>query len=188
MKKIDLDKIYETFIRVSIPFDWNRYIDILRSKVSPLISELQNKKIIKWYCFLLHSKKSGVPTTDNDQNPYIHIRLELIKKINVDKLDNFLPSYCLMTRKVDKKSLEKITGIDNSLLKDYQIQGAWQIIGETSVWILKMLNAHSSDKKITQQQVVQFLHYFGNALQIENYIMANLTMKVLEAVTERINK
>lgn len=188
MKKIDLDKIYETFIRVSIPFDWNGYIDILLSKVSPLISELQDKEIIKWYCFLLHDKKSGVPTTDNDQNPYIHIRLELIKEIDVDKLDNFLPSYCIKTRKVDKKTLEKITGIDNSLLKDYQIQEAWQIIGETSVWILKMLNAHSSDKKITQQQVVQFLHYFGNALQIENYIIANLTMKVLEAVTERINK
>jgi len=71
-----------------------------------------------------------------------------------------------MTRKIKRETLEKIVGIDDSLLEKSQIEKAWWIIGETSVWILNMLNLHAIDKKITPQQVAQFLHYFRNALQI----------------------
>jgi len=40
MREIDLGKIYETFIKISLPFNWNEYIDVLRFKVSPLILDL----------------------------------------------------------------------------------------------------------------------------------------------------
>ncbi len=163
---IDLDRIYETFIKIPIPFSWDAYINVLRTKVSPLISNLYAEKVIKWYCFLLHDRKSGVPTTEDDTVPYIHIRLEVNEREEDDKLYSMLPPYCVMTRKIPRTDISQIAGIDKSLLKNFQIEEAWNILGESSVWILKMLEAHSSCEKITIQQIAQFLHYFSNALQV----------------------
>lgn len=167
MPKIDLENIYETFISIPLPFNWFGYIDILRFKVAPLIQKLQNDQIMGWYCFHVHNYRSGVPTDEDDQHAYIHIRLELIDSLDVNKLQKVLPSYCLKTRKVAKESVQNIPGIDNLLLKCDEVEKVWEIIGETSVWILKMLTAHSDNKQVTLNQVGQFLHFFANSLQMD---------------------
>lgn len=162
MQEPDLDLMWETFIR--IPQTANP-INIIRSQVYPLISRLKGKDIMNWYSFLIHDRRSGVPTSEDDDNPYFHIRFDL--KRTIDPTD-FLPDYCLMTRRIGRSDVEDITGIVKFLLRGERIEEAWRIIGEQSKWLLNMLNIHKEDFDVPPDQIRQFLHYFSNmsALQI----------------------
>ena len=125
MEKPDLDKVWETFIR----FSWDdlssgRHIGLIREKVADTISVLKDKWNIGWCCFSTHDKNTGVPTSIDDEDLYFHIRFALAKRINpVDAL----PSYCVITRKVNPEWVKAIT-IDNkaefgvSLFKDESVE------------------------------------------------------------------
>jgi len=160
MEIINFDNVWRTFIKSPSDEPWeneasyDEYIYCLTHKLKPLISNLQNESIIKWFCFLFHEH----PQT---KDLCIDIHLETIDNINLD--DHLkLYSYCFDTRKAGKKYMEEIGGIESDLLRDCQIEKAWQVIGEVSVWILNMISIHS---KLTRKQTRQFLHYFHNALQ-----------------------
>ena len=164
MQKPDLNQMWETFVK----FSWEdvptgRHIDIIRNKIFPLISRLENEEIINWYCFLIHDRKSGVPTSENDENPYFHIRFALKKDIEPKEL---LPNYCVLTRKIEVSWVEAITGIDKALLKNGEIEEAWRIIGEQSEWIFRMLNIFKEDINIPLRNVGQFLHFYANITQL----------------------
>lgn len=160
--KINFNNIYETYIRIPLPFNHITYINFLRSKVFPLIHELQDKNIIKWFCFLLHL----LPKSKDEAA--VHIRLELTKDMGIKNLRNILPDFCEYTTKLNGEILlDKIEGINKEILKDSNLEEAWWIIGECSVWIMNMLEAHSDDTDIPIQQVGQFLHYFANIFQIK---------------------
>lgn len=156
--------MWETFVR----FSWEdvplgRHIAIIREKIFPLISRLENEEIINWYCFLIHDGKHGVPTNENDKNPYFHIRFALIKDIDPK---NFLPDYCVLTRKIEVGWVEEITGIDKPLLKNEEIEEAWRIIGEQSEWLSRTLDIFKSDVDIPLRDIGQFLHFYANMTQL----------------------
>jgi hypothetical protein len=149
--------MWETFIKIAPE---ERGITGIRSKVRPLVSRLRDEGFTGWYHFLIHSRQSGVPTSDHDPNLYFRIRFDFE---GTDPTKN-LPDYCVMTRKTGR--IENITGIDKSLLKNEQIEEAWRIIGEQSEWVLNMLNIHKENVDVPLNQAMQFLHYYFNMLQL----------------------
>jgi len=151
MQKPDLNQMWETFIKIGLPNEvpHTKFYPLIRTKVYPTISDLEQKGLIDWYCFLVHNKKSGVPTTEDDDNLYFHIRFSLKKEINSK---DFLPNYCVMTRHIEH-GLESITGINKSIIRNEEIEEAWRIIGEQSEWFLEMLSIHKEDVGIPPNQI-----------------------------------
>ncbi len=152
-----MDRMWETFIKIAPK---ETAITGIRSKIRPLNFRLRDEGIVGWYHFLLHNKQSGVPTSDDDTAPYFHIRFEF-EGADPTKI---LPDYCGMTRKIGP--IENITGIDKSLLRDEQIEEAWRMIGEQSEWVLNMLDIHKENVDVPPKQIMQFLHYYFNMLQL----------------------
>jgi len=149
MNKPDLNKLWETFIR----FSWDElssggHIGLIREKVAHVISVLKAKGDIGWYCFWIHDRNSGVPTSADDDYLYFHIRFELKKHISpVD----VLPIYCVLTRKVEPEWVKAVS-IDNkgspfdvSLLRDESIEEVWRIRGEQSEWLLNLLKSFKNN-------------------------------------------
>jgi hypothetical protein len=154
--------MWETFIKIPAEGNTIHLHDVyntIRTKIYPLIVSLIDDGILNWYCFLIHNRHSGVPTPENDDNPYFHIRLELGKNVNPA---DFLPSYCVMTRKIRREQVESIDGVDKSLLKNEAIGEAWRIIGRQSEWLLDLFNIHKEDADIPPEQIGQFLHFYAN--------------------------
>ena len=164
MEKPDLNRLWETFIQIS----WDdlssgRQIDLIREKVAPAIAVLKAKGDVSWYCFLINDRNGGVPTSEDDEDLYFHIRFALEKHISpVD----VLPSYCVMTRKVSPEWVKTIsldnegTPFDASLFKEESIEGVWKILGEQSEWLLNTLNAFKENITIPPSYVERFLHYY----------------------------
>ena len=161
LEKPDLNKMWETFIR----FSWDdlssgRHIGLIREKVAGAISALKANGNIGWYCFSIHDKNTGVPTSVDDEYLYFHIRFALEKHVNpVD----VLPIYCVMTRKVDPEWVKAIpvddkSGFDVSLLKDESVEEVWRLIGEQSEWLLNLLNAFKETVDIPVSYVERFLN------------------------------
>ena len=137
----------------------------VRHQISPLISSLIDEGIINWYHFLIHNKNSGVPTSDDGM--YFHIRLGLNKEMSPEELIAKLPDYCSLTRKIQRYEVEKITGIDEFIIKNEKIEEAWRIIGEQSEWVINMLKIHKEDVQVPNTQIAQFLHFFANMCQMQ---------------------
>jgi hypothetical protein len=164
VEKPDLNKLWETFIR----FSWDdlssgRQIDTIREKVVPTISILKAKGHVDWYCFLINNRNSGVPTSEDDEDLFFHIRFALEKHINpVD----ILPNYCVLTRKVEPAWVKTIsidnkgTQFDASLFKEESIEGVWKILGEQSEWLLNLLSAFKENVTIPANYIERFLHYY----------------------------
>ena len=169
MQKPDLNQMWETFIRFSVEdVPLGRHVDIIREKVYPVISRLKDENIIYWYCFLIHDRHSGVPTSEDDENPYFHIRFALRRDINPK---NFLPDYCVLTRKIEREwvaqiSIGKNEVMDTSLFETEEIEEAWRTIGEQSEWLFNMLNIFKKNVTIPLRYVGQFLHYYANMTQL----------------------
>jgi len=168
MQEPNLNGMWETFIRIGLPntVSHSRFYDMIRSNVHPTIFDLKQKEIIDWHCFLVHNRDSGVPTTEDDDNLYFHIRISLKKDVNPE---DFLPKYCLMTRKVKPDDVKQIwitenEVMDTSKFKTERIEEAWRIIGEQSEWFLNMLDSYKENVEITPKQVGPFLHYFSNMM------------------------
>jgi hypothetical protein len=164
MDKPDLNRLWETFIR----FSWDdlasgRQIDLIREKVASTISILKAEGDVDWYCFLINNRNSGVPTSEDDEDLYFHIRFALEKHINPARA---LPSYCVLTRKVDPEWVRTIsidnkgTQFDASLFKEESIEGVWKVIGQQSEWLLNLLNAFKENSNIPASYVERFLHYY----------------------------
>lgn len=165
MQKPNLDQMWEIFVK----FSWDdrlqgSHFNILREKIFPLLSGLENDKIINWYSFLVHDRNHGVPAPENDNNPYFHLRFALIKDVDPKE---FIPDYCVFTRKIEVAWINAISGLDTYLLKNDEIEEAWRIIGEQSEVIFKMLNIFKEDINILIQSVFQFLHFFANMTQVK---------------------
>jgi len=161
--------MWETFVKIPTENNGVRlnvlYNDI-RSKISPMISRLKENDLIDWYCFLIHDRNSGVPTSEDDRNPYFHIRFALKRDVDPNEVLSLLPNHCVMTRHIERR-LESIAGINKSIIKNEEIEEAWRIIGEQSEWFLEMLNIHREDVDIPPQQIAQFLHYYANMTQLQ---------------------
>jgi len=173
MQKPNLDRMWETFVKIPSEngqIRFNDIFDIIRFKISPMIQRLRNEGIIDWYCFLIHGKDNGVPTSQNDTSPYFHIRVAL-KENSESDFPKSLPDYCIMTRKVNREWVERIsltrdTTFDTSLFKNESIEEVWRIMGEQSEWLLNTLNAYRDNVSIPPLQIAEFLHYYSNMTQM----------------------
>jgi hypothetical protein len=167
MHKPSLDRMWETFIQLPIEgLSFNNYVQTLRFELHPIVSELLDKNAIEWYCFLLHGKSSGVPTSANDSHLYIHLRFSLKETADAASVVKMLPPSCVMTAPIDVGRIESITGVDKSALKDEDIEEAWRMIGQQSEWVLDFFSVHKEDVTISPQQISQFLHFFDNMTQV----------------------
>jgi hypothetical protein len=158
-------RVLETFIAVPIrqgitSLDlWHDYIVILRTKLTPLVRNLQKKKLISWYSFVLHqSGKSGVPTAPDDTGLDIHVRLELAESVDEKTLSGKLPEYCRKTKMMEGPHPHGISGIDGTRMRDGDVGNAWKVFGESSQWVLDMLDAHKPEDRVPLEHIAQFLH------------------------------
>ena len=170
----NVENIIETFIPIQVSKDatslqvWQNYLDMLRSVVAPLVRDLTQRGAINWYCFLVHNWKSGVPTSKDDDRLYVHLRMALTKASNEAEFINQLPSFCRFSRKMSMPNPPRLDNVDIQSLAKGQVEQGWKILGESSEWVLKMLDAHDPNKQVPAQNVAQFLHYIGNQLFIKN--------------------
>lgn len=169
MEKPDLNRVWETFIKIGLPNEvsFERVTPMIRTIIYPLISNLEQNKIINWYCFLRHARGSGVPTTEDDDNHYFHIRVALREGVKPKDFLKLLPEYCVMTRKVERSWVEQIAvtktiTFDTSLLKCEEIEEVWRIIGEQSEWLMKLLDMFKEDVDIPSHHIGIFWHYYAN--------------------------
>lgn len=166
----NLNSVIETFIQIELSDDvpaiaiWQNYLALLRSHVAPLVRSLLKEGIINWYSFLVHGRQSGVPTSEADDGKYLHLRMALTNPAAEDELVRRLPDYCVMTRKMEVPNLASLDAIDISFLADSRVELGWKILGESSEWVLQLLDSHDPQKSVPPQNVAQFLHYLGNQL------------------------
>lgn len=164
MEKPDLNRLWETFIR----FTWDElssgaHIGLIREKVGYTVTMLKAKGAVGWYCFWIHDKNSGVPTTPDDEYLYFHIRFEIKK--HVSPVD-ILPVYCVMTRRVEPEWVKAVsvdakgTPFDVSLLRDESIEEVWRLIGEQSEWLLHLLDRFKDNSSIPVSHIQGFLNQF----------------------------
>jgi hypothetical protein len=169
-----VQNIIETFIPIEVSKDatslqvWQNYLDMLRSTVAPLVRDLTRKGVINWYCFLVHDRESGVPTGKEDDRAYVHLRMALTKPSNEAEFMKQLPSFCYFSRKMSMPNPPSLDNVDIQSLANGQVEEGWKILGESSEWVLKMLDAHDPKKQVPPQNVAQFLHYIGNQLLVRS--------------------
>ena len=169
----NVDRIIETFIPIEASRDtaslevWQNYLNVLRSVVAPLVKDLTQKGTINWYCFLVHGRESGVPTSEGDNGLYVHLRMALTAPSHEAEFISHLPSFCRYSRKMSMPNPPSLDKVDIQSLAKGQVEQGWKVLGESSEWVLKMLGAHDPVKPIPRQNVAQFLHYLGNQLLVE---------------------
>jgi hypothetical protein len=171
MKKPNLDRMWETWIKIGIPQGYqelfNRAVSIIRSQVSETVSVLETREMIDWYQFLIHGK-------ENDGNLYFHIRFSLRNGTDSKDFLDSLPSYCLDPKHIERRDVESISGILKTLLKNDEIEEAWRIIGEQSEWIIHMVSIHK-DGGIPIQQFIQFMHFYTNMIGLGHQSILQLS-------------
>lgn len=163
----NIDRIVETFIKV--PFEnqitsinyWQSYIEILYEKLIPLLDNLRENKLINSFSFLIHTRLNGVPTTEEDNKPYIHLRLELADNVVADKLKSTLPTFCLFFREGPIVPPYTMSGIESKYLIDEDFSYAWKILSDCSELVVDILKIHK-DKNLPINHVAQFLHFLDN--------------------------
>jgi hypothetical protein len=166
----NLNSVIETFINIEYSEDvpaitsWQNYTGLLRSQVAPLVRVLLEERHITWYSFLVHDRHSGVPTTEEDDNYCLHLRMALTDLTRVNECIRRLPEYCVMTRKMEVPDPPSLDTVDISCLADATVEQGWKILGESSAWVLQLLESHDPGKPIPLQNISQFLHYLGNQL------------------------
>jgi len=164
--------MWETFIKIETGLSYPVLYDMIRFKIYSLISTLLQREVVDWYCFLIHGRGGGVPTSEDDTNVYFHIRFSLKKDVKPEDFLSLLPVYCVMTREIKPEwvariSIDKNVFMDTSLFQTEEIEEAWRVIGEQSEWLLNMLNIYKEKTKITPVQVLPFLHYYANMAQLD---------------------
>jgi hypothetical protein len=157
MEKPDLDRIWQTWIRVMPMEDFHSrellpiISKTIREKIS-VFSQLLKDKKLEWYCFLHHEFPK------DPDNFYFHVRFTKAAGWNIS-----LPDFCSQPQ-IEKVG-NAISGIDKSLLRKEAIEEAWRIIGEQSELIVKLVQIHKDEIPI--QQFIQFMHYNMSMVGLE---------------------
>jgi len=133
----------------------NTFQESIRSKIYPMVSDLENRRIIDWYHFLFH------PYPQDPNNGYFHVRFSVLD--DVKKGDDMkLPSYCVSTEKIDP--ITDIGGIDKTLIRNEEIEEAWRLVGKQSEWVIDLVRVHKGEIPI--DQFLQFMHFFMNIMSL----------------------
>lgn len=162
MKKPDVNRLWETYVKIDPE---ESLINIIRSKLYPMLNNFKNNNIAAWCCFLV-----GKSRVKNDPNLYFHIRLEPNEEIHDrEQVNQILPDFCEKKMTALCKNVEdteNIPGINKSLLRNDDIAEAWKILGEQSEWLMNLVNGYKDDTEIPIGQITQFMHFYLNMLGI----------------------
>jgi hypothetical protein len=87
--------------------------------------------------------------------------MKLVKKFFFKELQshfNYMPLWRLIHDPSMSGDVEQVK------LKNESYEESWRILGEQSEWILNMVKAHKKDVNISEENIIQFMHYFLNML------------------------
>ena len=165
-------RIVETFIAIGTPNDANRlrdrYFELLRTQVSPLIADLRQRRYVGWFSFLVHGRKEGrIPVPEGDTRYYIHLRLERLARVSFRQLRESLPGLCEYTRPLRARIDRSLGAADASALMPPGIARGWALFGLSSAWVLEFVCAHGDSRPIPNGNVCQFFHYVENQLLVQ---------------------
>lgn len=172
MQRPTLSRMYETFIKIDLQPDafYQSIFQTIKTKVHPAIKQLKKNGKVDWYSFLIHNRQSGVPTTNDDNNLYFHVRFSLSKDVDEKEVLKAFPAFCVMTRKASLLGVKSIslgeTKYNPSLRKHEGIEEVWRIIGEQTELMLKVFDSYKDDVVIPLEEIGSFLHYFHNMASI----------------------
>ena len=165
METPDPSRAVETSVQVR-SLDFGEYLGQLQTDVLPHIRKLQADGHLRWYSFLLHPASQLAGRDPDDKKPVIHLRLEPAVGLDVADFIALLPP-CF--EKPVPRALAEVAGVDASILCDGDWAHAWHMVGESSEWVLKLLEDHQATP--TPQQAIQFLHHVTNALAMSGSCM-----------------
>lgn len=163
MQKPNLSNCVDTVMRIRDGSVVD-YLNQLKLDIAPAIRSLEKEGAICWYSFLVHDRFSAgrLDLPDSFDGPILHFRLSLHDNVDRDQFIAGLPAPFEHPLPV---TLGEIGGLDGLML-DEDWAAAWLVVGESSAWILKMLEAHSVNQSMSIQQALQFLHFITNGLGI----------------------
>ena len=154
MEAPDLTRIVDTFVPIT-----GDYFEHLRQDVIPFIRDLQGQRKLRWYSFLIHGASQLADRAD-ENGAYIHLRLEPMPGLDVEDFIAQLPPHF---EKPISVVLADMGGVDQTVLKDQDWTYAWKILGESSEWIVTLLEAHD-ESQVPIPNIIQFMHFITNAL------------------------
>jgi hypothetical protein len=151
MQKPDLTKTWRTWIKIApYPYTLKLVQDTIRNKMQ-LITQ---QKKITWFYFLIH------PNPEDPNNAYF----EVIFTTDGTDPNEFLPND--FRADDNPHDITSIAGIELKFLKGEDIGEAWKLIGEQSRFIINLICSHKENQEIPASQIVQFMHFFMNALGV----------------------
>lgn len=156
----NLNRIVETHVPIS-DSELTGYLTQLRQDILPYIRKLQSDGSFRWYSFLMHPASQLEGCDPKDKSLVIHLRFEPSSSLEVNEFMQLLPKHFRAPKKVQ---LSGISGLDGTKLSENDWAHAWEVLGETSDWVLGLLEAHKEVPSL--QQIVQFLHFITNSLGI----------------------
>ncbi|MGD0277436.1 MAG: hypothetical protein ABSB79_15545 [Syntrophales bacterium] len=162
MEVPDLNRIIETYVPVSTG-DLTGYLDQLRQDILPHIRELQANGNLRWFSFMIHGASHITGTAPAD-GLLIHLRLEPATHLDAFKFIKLLPAHFQNPQLVAPLSV--ISGLEDSVLCNNDWAHAWRILGETSDWVLCLLEGYEEGPSF--KHIIQFLHFFTNSLMLGN--------------------
>jgi hypothetical protein len=162
----DLSRVWETFVKIG-PDESAReglHIMVLREIVIPTLTSLRSKGVIGWYGFHIHGRESGVPANEDDLDAYWHIRFELAPHLQSSQALE-LRSAFVMTRCVPLDTLTDISGLKVSILESPDVRVQWQMIGEISEFVVRLVSFYSAEAGTRQiyEDLAQYVHFLCNA-------------------------
>ena len=170
MNPPNLHRMMETFIPIPASGQalsaeaWQGYLNLLRSKVAPLVRDLMKQGKIDWYSFLVHDKESGVPAEAGD-GLYVHLRFSLSPAAEESRFAGQLSADCRFTRKMPPPDAVSLGAVHARSLRNGDIAQGWKIFGEESELVLSLLDAHDPDQPVPPRNIGQLLHYLGNQVR-----------------------
>ncbi len=159
MELPNLDRIIEAYIPLS-SIDASSCFKQLRKDLLPHIRKLQAERHLRWFSFLFHEANQLAGRDSSDKSPVIHLRFEPATELEIKAFIKLLPTHFLSPQHV--KLSEISGGLDKSILPKQDWSYAWKVVGESSEWILCLLEGHVGEPPL--KQITQFFHYITNPL------------------------
>lgn len=166
MELPNLNKIIDTYILIkkeqplSLNEGLKKYINQLRTDLIPHIRQLQNDKLISWFCFLIHGASQLNGREKGSKESFIHIKLEPNKHVSIDELIPLLPPHF---KNPIQLTLSDIDPLKIEFIKDKNWANAWKMHGDTSELVLSLIENHD---ELPIHHIIQFLHFITNPLYV----------------------
>lgn len=168
MRRPYLDSVWETFVRIGpcrrATFDAGRHVEVLRRYVIPAIEVLRIDR--GWFHLMIHDDVTfGVGHSPRGDALW-HLRLSLHPSVDFDQFCQSLPAQFESTRMLSIDSIQRIPGINASLVKSHDIADCWRLLGEQTEWLLKAVRAYreDADASAIARDLYQYAHLFENPI------------------------